>query len=315
MKNIALSLVLAAFLAACGGDSNETNPVSGGPLAAGGDINGDAASTNDIPDALAVNLQAAVFNGDTETLILSINSLDDGTFSSSYVRNPGLDTNGYLAFSVQDDPLDRFFLALAGTSDNERVSAVVVSDGGQFNVSFGGGSYAQDGSLVLPTNGLVSYAGQYAAVTDTGLENSELLTAPASAPLIIRPSQGSRLQGDIFLNVDFADNAVNGAIFNRVWADPVNNGFALTDVILTDGTIATDGTFNGTTAAVNGQANTDIAGTFGGTFGGNGATDVAGITRLTTFSSDLDEDDEYGLFVLKQCGLAGASSVCSGTGN
>jgi hypothetical protein len=291
-------LILLCGLALAGCDS--TNPLTGGPDDDGGG-GGVPTDPNDIPAALAGNLASIGYDADDEELTVEI-QLDSDTVSANYTRNPTLDIPGYVAFTSQDDPLDRMYTALVADSFDGGVTAGVVADGGQFNRFFGGGFYKRNHGT-LPTTGLASYAGTYAGVTNVSGNSGEILTPPPGTDPANLPSESARVQGDIFLNVDFAQNKVNGAVSNRSFVD---DGEALDTVVLIATDITEEGTFNG---VVEFEDQTGI-GTYGGVFGGTDATAVGGVVHLTEFDADLQNEQEYGVFVLTRCGLDGDDSAC-----
>lgn len=304
-----LSIALMAALTACG-DGNPFDDNSNGED--GGIPDG---STNDIPESLASNLQTATYDPATGMLQLHLTSLDASPIIASYVRTPGLDVGGYEAYTVQDDPLDRHFTAMVAQSPDGTVRAGVVSDGGQFNRFYSGGFYERTGayqppSVSGPTTGLVSYAGNYAGVTNLNAPGGpELLPPPGGADPSILPAQSARTQGQIFLNVDFGNNAVNGNINSRTLVDA---GTALPTVVLVDGAIAGDGTFLGK-IEYDGDPTLQI-GDFGGIFGGANAASVGGIVSLDQFFDDTSiaqgAERERGVFVLVQCGQPGDDPAC-----
>jgi len=195
------------------------------------------------------------------------------------------------------------------------VQAGVVSDGGQFNRFFSGGFYQRDGAYDPPggigsPSGLVSYAGNYAGVTNIDAPGGpNLLPPPAGTDPSVLPAQSSRTQGEIFLNVDFADNAVNGSVYDRTLVDSTT---ALPDIVLVDGDIAGDGTFLGT-VEYDGDPTRSI-GDFGGIFGGTNAAAVGGVVSLNEFFDDSNiannAERERGVFVLIQCGQPGDDPAC-----
>ena len=76
-------------------------------------------------------------------------------------------------------------------------------------------------------------------------------------------------------------------------------------LVVTD--ITDEGTFEGATEFSDLTPN----GTYGGTFGGDGATAVAGVVHTTDFDEVLENEEEYGVFVLERCGTAAStSSIC-----
>jgi len=312
-----LSIALLAALAACG-DGNPFDQVAPGNEGQAPDGN-----TNGIPESLAGNLQSSTYDPGTGTLRLVLTSLDAAPRIATYTRTMGLDivspTTGarYQAFTQQDDSLDRHFTALVAESADpgNSVQAGVVSDGGQFNRFFSGGFYQRDGVYDPPggigsPSGLVSYAGHYAGVTNIDSPGGpNLLPPPAGADPSTLPAQSSRTQGEIFLNVDFADNAVNGGVANRTLVDSAT---ALPDIVLVDGNIAGDGTFLGTVEY--GGDPTRSIGDFGGIFGGTNAAAVGGVVSLNEFFDDSNiannAERERGVFVLIQCGQPGDDPAC-----
>jgi hypothetical protein len=296
------ALLAVVLLAACSG-----NPIDNGGTGGGGETD------LPIPVSLARNVTAAAYDADKETLQLQLSGLDTTPITATYTRIPKLDVPGYQAFKVQEDALDRMFIALAAESQDGSVRAVTAADGGQFNRYFGGGYYERDGGFDRPTIGTgpaagqVSYAGDYAGVTNVGAPgNPDVIPVPPGTNPSVIPDQPARTSGDIFLNVNFAENLVNGSIFNRVIVD---GGFRLANVVLLPTDIATDGTFLGTAEGQIPEED-EVAGTFGGIFGGTDSAAVAGVVSLTKFEDDFEDEEEHGVFVLTQCGLPGDAAIC-----
>lgn len=286
-------------LTACGSGSDP----SGGTGTTGGATGGIV-----IPDALKESLTSATYNpAGAGTLVLNMAALDTTHNPAGYVRNAALDIGPYRAFTQQDDPLDRHFTALVAQVGSVR--AGVVADGGQFNRYYRGGFYERDGAFTPPTvSGLVSYAGTYAGVTNVGAPGADLLPIPIPVDSSREPRQSARIQGDIFLNVDFSDNVVNGNIINRTMVDYAT---ALPNVVLIAAPIDENGTFVGTTE----YADQTINGDYGGIFGGADAAAVGGVVALNSFDGPGDtlgftEEEEHGTFVLIQCGMPGDAAIC-----
>lgn len=262
-----------------------------------------------IPDGLKESLASATYNpAGAGTLVLNMQSLDSPQVQAAYQRNPGLDIGPYRAFTLQNDPLDRHFTALVAQVGSVR--AGTVSDGGQFNRYYRGGFYERDGGFTPPTvSGLVSYAGTYAGVTNVSAPGADLLPIPGPVDPSRAPRQSARVQGDIFLNVDFSNNAVNGNIIDRVLVD---SGTALPNIVLVPADIAANGTFAGRTEYDDQTVNGD----YGGIFGGTDAGAVGGIVALNSFDGPSDslgftEEEEHGTFVLIQCGMPGEAPICA----
>ena len=184
----------------------------------------------------------------------------------------------------------------------------------------GGGYYQRDGGFNAPSigngpgEGQVSYAGNYAAVTNiSSSEGADLLPIPPGVDpddLPDLPGQPSRIEGTIFLNANFADNAVNGEIYNRVLISPIDNTttVVLDDLTLVVSDIDENGEFFGD-VEMSGEVGSDV-GDYGGIFGGNGATSVAGIVSVSDHIDDVENEQEYGVFVLTQCGQPNDAAVC-----
>ena len=172
-------------------------------------------------------------------------------------------------------------------------------------------SYERTGDANLPTTGLVSYAGQYAGVTNLDdLDQDQLAPIPPGTDPSLIPAQPRLTQGTVFLNVDFADGAVNGVIYDRQFTD----GEALTNVQLTGSTIDANGEFIGTAEMFTSDASI-VAGQYGGIFGTNGES-VGGIVQLDTIFIPEDVRDnpfdrEIGVFLLPACGTPTSPAVCN----
>lgn len=328
-----LALVMA--VSACGGDSLRPDVVAGGSTTAPPT---DTAIV--IPDALKYNLKTAVIvpgeNGAADTLLVAISALDTTPVNASWQLEPSLDIPGYRAFKRQEDPLDRLFIGLAASSADKSVRAVVAGDGGQFNRVFSGAIYdRKDGYTPPPATasgpgtGQVSYKGKYAGLLNGGSVGTALLPIPPGRPTAATeaPKQAARVQGDVFMNANFADNVVNGIVKNRkvvdlaITNDPSSavydsgSGVELQNVVLVKSDIIANGTFTGT--AEREVVKTKV-GTYGGVVGGANGSSIAGALQLDTIydkiGTPITDALERGVFVLDQCGLtATAGGDCLGT--
>ena len=131
---------------------------------------------------------------------------------------------------------------------------------------------------------------------------------PGTEPGLI-PAQASRVTGNVFINAEFGDNVVNGLIYNRTNLDANEQ---LNNVVLIVSTINSNGSFLGKVQSqpVDGTAPVAI-GDYGGTFGGLNASGVAGGVHLENYLDNVENEQEYGIFVLTQCGLAGdGGAIC-----
>ncbi|MEM6896385.1 MAG: thymidylate synthase [Pseudomonadota bacterium] len=285
------------ILAGCGGDGSPFIAGSSQPDAA----TPDPGTPTDVPDVLAGNLASASFNSTDDTWSIVLTSLDAGTETGVYTRDGTLDVDIYEAYTVQDDALDRHFTLLVAESVDGAIRAGTVADGGQFNRYFGGMFYERTGAYD-PATGLAEYSGTYAAVTNINGNGAPLLAPPGAADPLDLPAQAGRIEGTVFMNVDFVDNTINGAIRNRVLID---DSLDLPDVVLVVGDIDSDGEFIGGAELEDQTA----IGTYGGIIGGTDGQFLGGGTSLAGFTDDFDNEEEYGVFVLENCDTSGAA-VC-----
>jgi hypothetical protein len=264
-----------------------------------------------IAKSIAGDLDGGTYSAAAGTMTVQITLDAQGPVSAEYTRNPALDVDGYIAFSQQDDPLDRIFIAMGARSFDNSVEGVLAMDGGQANRFLGGTTFRQIGtySEPVPTSGLVSYAGNYVGLSNLSA-TSNLIGLPPLGPTdpAFLPSQASRVTGQVFINADFTDNAVNGFVVNRTNIDR-NENLGDLALIITD--ISPDGRFLGT-VELDGAPDEKI-GDYGGTFGGLGASGVAGGIHLDSdYIDNVENEQEFGIFVLTQCGLTGDAAICDG---
>ena len=346
MKTLGIALSLLALLAACGSSSGSgENPLQGdvdcvrdNPLQAcessgdgedGSDIgDGGTADPDGVPGALSENLAKFSFASDMRSVTVTINGLDSGSADAVYRRDDALtDALGiedYVAYSLQEDSLDRFFMSLGSSSLDGSVAAAVVGSGAQFDTVYQGGTYARDGSYDPPGAGedqQVTYSGDYAALTNLSTRDGTELLDPGTLPdgyeEFDLPGQPAMIRGAILLNVSFVDNEVNGQIFNRDIIDPRDTRTTerLNDVMLELAEIDQSGEFLGSAANAAGDSPT-VSGSYGGIFGGKNASYVAGLTNLEWDGSGVlgaasGQAQEIGMFVLTQCGTPGAvAALC-----
>lgn len=283
------TLAVLALLLAAGCSGSSLGPDTGGGGTGGG---GTAGVT--IPAVLKDDLRGATYNARQETLTVNLRSLDGAGVRTRYARNQAFDVAGYQAFTTQESSSQRVFLALFKQSGS--VSAGIVGDGGQFTEFLAGGTYARADTFTIPQSGLASYAGTYA-----GILNIQRQVPGPGDPF--DPGLPQRVRGDVLINADFADLAINGGIRNR---RVVDNGTRLPDAFLKITPIAANGTFAGKVALRSPEI-TEV-GDYGGLFGGLNARDVAGVTVFNPIDGNSDLI-EHGVFVLPKC-TRGAASPC-----
>ncbi|KMW56269.1 hypothetical protein AIOL_001221 [Candidatus Rhodobacter oscarellae] len=274
-----------------------------------------------IPAAVASDVTQLAFNATAQTLTVELSGLDSTpTTVTTFMRNLAVEAAlpaGHLAYTLQEDPLDRAFIAVASQSANGVVRGGVASDGGQFNSFFSGVYYERDGgfdrpaSTTSPGTGQVSYAGGYTGLDNWSGPNPPL--PPGTNPAN-QPQAPGRVVGNIFLNVNFDDMLVNGAVFDRVLVDQGGIAHQLPTIVLTATNITADGTFqDGVVEAAVGASTLGI-GTYAGLFGGTNATAMAGGLVITEWDPTRENESEHGFWVLNQCGSAGEdATLCTGT--
>ncbi|MAQ82978.1 MAG: hypothetical protein CMH12_07085 [Maritimibacter sp.] len=311
MRKPVAALAVLCLLAACEGNPlavDETEDVIDD-----GEVEEEETNGAGIPIALSNNLDGVIYDPSARTLMVSIRGLD-GTpeeveFEYNSAATAGL-PSGHFAFTKQEDALDRFFTGVAKEANDGDTRAAVVSDGGQFNRFFWGGHYERDGDFDPPSvgdgpgEGQVSYAGDY-----VGLDNYTGPIPPQSTDPVLQPQAPGRVVGDAFINVNFQDMLVNGAIFNRYAIDNPTLP-ELRDVIMIVTDIEADGTFLGELENTAGET---ITGNYGGIFGGNNSSSVAGLIGFIP-DPDRPRSWETGMFVLTQCGISGEdAALCAET--
>ena len=301
MKHVWAGAIAVSLLAACGGGNPFTTTTGTG-------TGGSGTPSTTIPAAIQNDLGSFSFNSTTGVLTIQGVNLDANGSAATYVRDATLDQpGGYLGYTSQEDGLSRHSTAYVKQIDG--TSAVVVVTGPQFGQVFGGASYVRSGdydppgSNTTPNGGLVSYGGRYVGLLNASGDGGALLTPPAGVDPSLLPAQAAEIRGDILINADFTDNSVNGRITNRVIPD--NLAATPEDLDLEVATIAGDGTF--TSNVLQGGQN---RGTYGGIFGGVESTVVAGALTAADHISRLSDEEEFGIFVLVQCGQPGAAPVC-----
>ena len=270
-------------------------------------------TANGIPEVIGKNVENVTGTAGNSTVNVLVTGLDGAPGPVAFSRNSNLDVPGYVAYSYQDDPLDRFFVAMVQNSNDGALLGAAIIDGGQFT-DYYGGVYYERLSPYSDDSGQVSYAGAYVGLTNIAIFGDELLAVPPGTENGDRPRQPVRLEGDIFLNVNFEEGLINGAITDRELVDldddpgtPGTQPVAMVDVFLTGATITTDGTFEGTVELGDNTA----VGTYAGTFGGTQATSVAGGLFLDgDWWDEADGENEIGLFVLTKCGESGDAAIC-----
>ncbi|MEC7256778.1 MAG: thymidylate synthase [Pseudomonadota bacterium] len=297
MKRFWLGLAATAAVSACSG---------GNPFTTETDTE---VPESGIPEVIAGDLSGISYDPVAQTLTVRGISLDETPFEATYRRRPGMDRGGYEAYTAQDSSLDRHTTAYVRDINGTRAAVVVT--GGQFEHYFGGAVYGRNGAFdpppVEPTanNGLVSYAGTYVGLLNGPGDGGDLLPVSPGTPASVLPVEAGEVTGRVLINADFTDNVVNGVVFDRVYVDTpslVLNDLALKPTDIDPST----GTFSGEVTI-----NLQNKGTYGGIFGGADSDAVAGALKATDHIDNVQNEEEFGIFVLPRCGTPGEDALCN----
>ncbi|MEL6620533.1 MAG: hypothetical protein AAFP16_16785 [Pseudomonadota bacterium] len=321
MKRTAAVCVLALGIASCG-DGNPfttTDDTTTGTPTTGG--------TSAVPTNILGDLTRIDFNAADNTLTVSGLTQDGVPLVTEYTAQAGTFAPGFVTFTGQNDPLGRHATAFVASRDG--LQAGIVMTGGQFNNFYGGSFFERTGGYTAPTapdsRFDVTYIGNYAAgLNGPGPVTDLLPVTGAIDPDVNLPGQTAYIRGLMFVNVDLNDMSVEGEIYDRtaVLQDPVNPTVPvfgdLPDLVLVDGTLAEDGTFTTNLEIDASDPNPgapddpigtdvgDVAGVIGGPDGGS----IVGGTRIEDFTEDLDNEIEFGVFVLDICTAASTDPIC-----
>ncbi|MCB1343420.1 MAG: thymidylate synthase [Pseudooceanicola sp.] len=291
MKRIILSLAAVAALSACSGgnpfaeDTDTETPVTG------------------IPEVLTSDLDGVSYDPVAQTLTVRGVSLDHNNYEVTYKRNSDLDRGGYEAYTTQDNAITQH--STAYVKDINGTRAAVVSTGGQFEHYFAGTVYGRSGEFdpapVTEDSQVVSYVGNYVGLLNTPGDGGDLIPVDPLTPPGARPRQAAEVTGRVLINADFGKMRVQGGVVDRD-ADGLG---ALEDLALVPTDIDENGQF---TEGV--TINLQNKGTYGGIFGGSGSSEVAGSLFVKDHIDGVDNEEEYGIFVLPKCGTPGDDALC-----
>jgi hypothetical protein len=298
MRRYWLGVAAATFLSACSG---------GNPWLDDGGDGGDG-TTPTIPAELLGDLESFTYDPVAKTLVVRGISLDNTPIDAVYTRKPGLDVPGYEAYTTQAGALKRHATAYVQERDGARAAVIVT--GGLFGQYFGGGSYSRTGAFDPPAvtepNKLVEYAGDYVGLLNIAGDDGDLLQVAPGTDDDVRPDQAAEVTGSVQLIADFASNVVEGRVYDRIIVDQPTIDLSGQNIDLASTEILADGTFTGDAT----QIKVDKGG-YGGVFGGTDASAVAGTLFVEGHIDGISDIEEYGLFVLSQCGTANADPICN----
>lgn len=289
MRRIHLAVAALTVTAACSGPNpfeTTTDP--------------DPTTPTDIPEELTSDVDGVSYDATNQVLTITGLTLEGATTETAYTRKPGLDRAGYEAYTAQNTPLQRHATAYVKQMDG--LTGTVAVTGGQNGTYFGGTNFGRSGSYSAPPGGAqVTYLGNYVGLRNVAGDGGDLAPVPAGTDPAQVPSQAAEVTGRVQMTANFGDGSVEGRVFNR---QSVDSGLQLDVIDLDATTIDDNGQFAGEVTQ-----DTQSKGSYGGIFGGAGATAVAG----TLFASDHipgQNQEEYGMWVIAQCGTPNADASC-----
>ncbi|MHA6262715.1 thymidylate synthase [Arenibacterium sp. CAU 1754] len=303
MKRFWLSFAAFAALSACSG---------GNPFEAT-TTNTDDPETG-IPTEVAGNLTSVTYNPVAQTLTVKGIAFDNTPIDAVYTKAPAsMDVGDYEAYIYQDGSLDRHTTVYVKDIGGTRAAVAVT--GGQFESYFGGVTYGRAGAYNPPAtntsnSGLVTYAGDYVGLLNGPGDGGSLLPiTPDNGNTDPFPVEAGEVTGRVVINADFAQNTVAGLVYDREYVDgaaigvgpPIDN-LALDPAAIDPAT----GTFQGQVSQLN-----QSRGVYGGIFGGTDASAIAGGLFAKDHIANVTGEEEYGIFVLTQCGQPGADALCN----
>ena len=147
-----------------------------------------------------------------------------------------------------------------------------------FSAGHFGAGYSRENTTVIPISGSATMNGQYVGV----VSGNRLVGG------IVDDVSDEVIYGVVALTADFNTGTVNGNITNRVSYDLAimepNNNETVADVILTNVSIANDGTYSGNISGggINrGGSLTGTTGSYSGVISGANGTETAGLLSIT----------------------------------
>ena len=324
MKRIAAVCALALGVASCG-DGNPFFPEED----TGGGGTTPTTPASGVPANILNDLDRIDFNAATNTLTVTGLTQDGVPLVNEYRAIGTSFVDGFTTFTGQNDPLGRHATAFVASRDGGLQAGMVLT-GGQFNRFFGGTFFERTGGYTPPTAPAsrfdVTYVGNYAGGLNLPGPITDLFPVGAGVdPSVDTPNQAGYVTALMFVNVDLNDMSVEGEIFNRTAVlagvdDGTGNivpagtstnvtGFlGLPDLVLVEGSLAGDGTFNGN-LEVDGEVGTDV-GDFAGVIGGPDGNAIVGGTTVENFTPEFTNEIEYGVFVLDICTAASTDPIC-----
>ncbi|VDC28562.1 hypothetical protein [Pseudogemmobacter humi] len=329
-RPVVYAFFTSALLAGCGGS---TNPFVGDPAEPEPPI------PNPDPNAPSMDTITRDMRGfryDGTTLEIDMAGVSSSGRYGVFKRRQQMDIPShhgqpaYLAYEYQETNMNRSFLAYVAENARGNLVAIAAADGGQFNEFNGGGAirvvaYTRPTGIPDtsptpgPETGVMNYYGSYGGVFIPGPLDPQGSPRPGE----FHPGEPLSTRGEVQVSARFTQtgsgDTVEGGIANRTVWD--REGNQVTTLVFSDGStvdtttlpslvlretsINSDGGFLGNVELRGG----DSVGTYAGNFGGNGATDVAGVIYISPIGRDGVH--EYGVFNIPRCDTAGASPICT----
>lgn len=300
-----ITLSALTALVACGDGAPFNNDDVTGP---------DGVTDAGIPTEIASTVTGFTYNPGQGTMTLTGTLRDGDQRTTTFLRRANLDNAVYETYTAQDDALDEHTTVYA--RERGDVQAAVAVTGGQFTYYSGGVSYSRDGgfdpapSSEANDTGLVTYAGDYAGLTNLNGPRTDMLPVPGNVTDgAILPSQAGPVTGKIFINVSFEDNNLSGVISQRVVSSERFGDLNVSNLVLVPTELLADGTFVG---EVEFPGVRQDVGSYAGTIGGNDGQAMAGGIFASEHYGDptdstgaiipISGEEEFGIFVLGRCG-------------
>lgn len=284
MKLGAPGLVLCFAMASCGDGTPFNGPEDEGPA----DVTPGSVYLTEDNDSLKAN--SITYDADKDELIINNIPFDDP--ENTYIRVPNTqfqnNNNGFGAYQSDPAPGSNEFkyFAVFRRSDSGLSQVGATQSNSYISFGFGGAGAARvSGATSVPTTGIYSYAGEYAAVRVVRTEDENQVAV----------DELYYVTGGMEMTADFGDfdevGAVGGVVRNRILYD--SNGqelgaldgiisFANSEITREDGTIASSTAVElqgGTQIPGGGYQGGEISatGSWRGVFAGAGAEEIAGI--------------------------------------
>lgn len=151
MKRFVLPLAAAVLVSACQGSTGKDNPFQDDPeeeeAAAAEEVTRDT-ELDEVGTGGGNTVTASTAPGG-DSITVNIFALDGTPNVNEFTRNADLDVPGFLAYTAQEDALDRMYVALSAQSADGSVFATAAGDGGQFG-QFSNGTYYEGNGVFTP---------------------------------------------------------------------------------------------------------------------------------------------------------------------